>query len=128
MKKCVNPACAVEFQPKNNRQRFCDDECRLRAYKTQSSYKGLATNTVGAMQELRVAADLLAKGYEVFRAVSPACSTDLVIQKDGILLRIEVRTGYYLPKGIQFAQDSFKSDHFAVALPDQIIYRPPLGD
>ena len=46
-----------------------------------------------------MAADLLRRGWEVFRAVSPACSCDLIIHRAGVLLRVEVRTMNYYAKG-----------------------------
>jgi hypothetical protein len=53
----------------------------------------LSTGTAGALSELIVSADLLARGYEVFRALSPSCSCDLIIFRDGRQHRVEVRTG-----------------------------------
>lgn len=55
---------------------------------------GLPTGTTGAIGELRVAVDLMQRGFEVFRAISPSCSCDLAVLHAGGLLRIEVRTGY----------------------------------
>lgn len=52
----------------------------------------ISSSTVGAVGELRVAADLLTKGFEVFRALSPTCSCDLLAMKDGRIIRIECRT------------------------------------
>lgn len=46
-----------------------------------------------------VCADLLLKGYAVFRAVSPACSCDLIVLKDGKLCRVEVTTGHRRDNG-----------------------------
>lgn len=127
-KICSNANCGKEFMPTTNRQRYCSEDCRLQAYKPRPPYQGTAPGTVGAIQELRVSVDLLTKGYEVFRALSPNCSSDLIAMKNNKILRIEVRTGYYRPKGIQFPKDRFKADHFAVVLPDQILYMPPLGE
>ena len=39
--------------------------------------------TTGAIAELVVATDLLGRGYEVFRALSPSCSGDLAVLKNG---------------------------------------------
>lgn len=47
---------------------------------------------MGTLSELVISADLLARGYHVFRAVSPACPFDLVIYKNGRLQRVEVKT------------------------------------
>ena len=84
------------------------------------------------MSELRVAVDLLSKGYEVFRAVSPACSCDLVALREGQLpLRIEVRTANFqlnsratMPR---HSADAGKQDHFAFVLPNSISYEPALN-
>jgi hypothetical protein len=56
---------------------------------------GLNAGTVGAIGELIVSADLLQKGYEVFRALSPSSSCDLaILTKEKKLIRVEVKTGY----------------------------------
>jgi hypothetical protein len=55
---------------------------------------GLATGTVGALSELVVSADLLGKGYAVFRALSPSCPSDLVVLFGKELVTVEVRTAY----------------------------------
>ena len=59
----------------------------------------LKSGETGARSELLVCANLIKRGYEVFRAVSPHCSCDLLVLKSGITERIEVRTGYKLPSG-----------------------------
>ena len=57
----------------------------------------LSSVTVGALNELRVAVDLMTRGYAVFRALSAACETDLVIFKNKEVKLIEVTTGYKFP-------------------------------
>ncbi len=99
---------------------------------------GITTGTMGAIGELRVAAELLSKGYEVFRAVSPACSCDLAVLKNGQLLRIEVRTAPARPTnsrvlavtGIVNNVDKTKSDIAAIISRDggKIEYHPPLPE
>ena len=56
---------------------------------TQIRDKGKA----GAVSELLVCADLLNRGYEVFRSVSQSCSCDIVAYKDSKYIAIEIRTG-----------------------------------
>lgn len=60
----------------------------------KNPYAGtLATGTVGEIGELKVAIDLLSKGFEVFKALSPSASCDIAILKDKTILKtIEVRT------------------------------------
>jgi len=76
--------------------------------------------TTGAVSELVVAADLLRKGYEVFRAMSPACSCDLLINKNGSMKRIEVRSGYRTQDGMARCsfqpRDRGRSDILAIVL------------
>lgn len=55
-------------------------------------YKGKTSGTTGAISELRVAVDLMARGYHIFRAESPHCPCDLVAFRDSQMFKIEVRT------------------------------------
>lgn len=87
----------------------------------------ISTGTKGAIGELSVCADLLSKGYAVFRAVSPHCPCDLVVIKGTQTLRIEVRRGirskgknYLVPK----KDDMGKQDAFAWITPEGIVYSP----
>ena len=58
----------------------------------------IAPATTGAIGELRVCADLMERGYEVFRALSQSRhSCDLVAMRGAFMLRIEVRTGTRRP-------------------------------
>jgi hypothetical protein len=52
----------------------------------------ISASSIGAVAELVVAADLLRRGYEVYRAVSPAASCDLVILREGRAIRVEVKS------------------------------------
>jgi Holliday junction resolvase-like predicted endonuclease len=104
----------------------------VKQYKKRVSlYPGISASTVGAIGELRAAADLLAKGYEVFVAGSPGASCDLVTLRDGVCLRIEVRTAYYTADGgVSYAihpRDRGRQDHYAAILPDRIVYVPELA-
>ena len=51
------------------------------------------TGNIGAEGELRVTVDLMGKGYEVYRAMSPSASVDLIVLKDSKALRVEVTKG-----------------------------------
>lgn len=95
MRICI--ICNKSYTPIRTEQKYCSYDCRLEAArrKYKAGDSGLAKATVGTLAELRVAVDLLLKGYEVFRAVSSACSCDLAILKNGKLLRVEVKTGAY---------------------------------
>lgn len=49
---------------------------------------------VGAANELSVAADLIRRGYDVFRNMSPNGQTDLLAMRDGIVLRVQVKSAH----------------------------------
>jgi hypothetical protein len=128
---CVH--CHRTFFPHSrHKQRFCSVRCRTAdAVRFRSDYKarGIPSGTVGAIAELRVAADLLGKGFEVFRALSQSCSCDLAILRDGKLVRVEVRSGYYKSGDSTtpvVSKREHRADVLAIAMPDQVIYEPSL--
>lgn len=73
--------------------RFCSPACE-RTFRLALNGEGLniASGKIGAVHELWVSADLLARGYEVFRSVSQCASCDLVALRDGQAIRVEVRS------------------------------------
>jgi hypothetical protein len=85
--------------------------------------------TTGAVHELMVAVDLVVRGYEVFRAVSPSCSCDLIALKGGKALRVEVKTGYLNAAGraVCSGNTPSKYDLLAVVTTTEIQYTPSLG-
>ena len=120
-----------------NGQKYCSYECAKLANRRRfkevnpDTLRGKTSATTGAISELRVAIDLLAKGYDVFRALSPNCPCDLAILKDHKLLRIEVRTTHISTSGkmyrtISQTDDKGNIDIYARVLPDKIIYEPEL--
>lgn len=132
--KRICAQCGKELP--SNKRKYCSYECEA-AYlkekykKLNNPFKGKSSATTGAISELRVAVDLMVKGYDVFRALSPSCPCDLAILKDSKLLRIEVRT-----VGISVSGKPYKHtdrhdnpdeiDHYAWVLPDKIMYEPSL--
>jgi hypothetical protein len=67
----------------------------------------LATGTTGAIGELLAAADLMRRGFHVFRALSPHCPSDLIAYSTvpgtpqvGAPLRVQVRTAQISKSGI----------------------------
>ena len=78
---------------------------------------GIPTGTVGAVSELLVAADLLARGAAVFRAMSPSCPCDLAILAGERLLRVEVKTGHVMPSGsLSYGRPTSGFDVLAVVI------------
>lgn len=121
--------CSKSFEPRSGRQahRFCSNTCR-KAYVLKHQRKlnprlNLPTGTVGALQELRVATDLLVRGFHVFRAMSPASPCDLVILKDGQTIRVEVRTAYRgWHNQVHYPKKNIRADLLALCLPEKICY------
>lgn len=129
---CALTECAKPFKSCHPHKLYCSRRCRYNAAKKDflPIYPTLSTGTAGAIGELRVATDLLVKGFEVFRAVSPSCSCDLVTLFQGKPRRVEVRTGHYGKNRIIYCAkpiDTGRYDILAIVLPDNIIYRPDLG-
>lgn len=79
-------------------------------------------HTVGAVCELQVAADLLQRGFHVFRSVSPHAPCDIIIILNGRMFRIEVRAA---KRGVCATHGEY--DCLAAVNPDGFItYSPPL--
>lgn len=98
---CANPACGQSLIRRlaktrgNYRVKYCSNECRSAAWRGTSKFnKALPTGVTGAVNELLVCADLLARGFPVFRAVSPSSPCDAVILVGTKPFRVEVTTGF----------------------------------
>ncbi len=68
-----------------------------------------STGTLGAIHELLAAADLMRRGYHVFRALSPHCPSDLLIYRAGTALRVQVRTAQMPDPASRILQFSLKA-------------------
>lgn len=89
--RCGNPIPpARAYGPQAKSVKYCSVAC------TRPPRVGapVASATTGAISEYIVVVDLLRRGYNVFRAASPACSCDLVVLLSTGIKRIEVRTAY----------------------------------
>ena len=92
---CQNPISAARVR---RHAKSCSYVCTVAFHKSPKlsprhgrPRSGLSTPTVGALAELMVAVDLMRRGYEVFRALSPSASCDLAILGTSGLRRVEVR-------------------------------------
>lgn len=124
--------CGVRFWA-SGQQIFCTSECRIsfRESEKRAINKNipLSSGSVGALAELMVCCDLMIKGYEVFRAVSPSCSSDLIACKGDKSLKIEVRTGTYKITGQVFYPANNIRSHIVAAvthIDQKIHYFPEL--
>jgi hypothetical protein len=130
--------CGKQILPRGKAKLvYCSIECERECMRivTQATYKSrsntaetrLNTCQTGARSELCATCDLMSKGYEVFRALSPSSSCDLVIIKNGGMRRVEVRTAIVgrAPDEISFsttAKDRGRQDIFAGVVGDQVFY------
>jgi len=120
--------CGEPVPPRRERYhaKYCSSACSRKIHKLESTNStGVPPGTVGAIGELRVASDLLMKGYDVFRAMSPSCSCDLIIKRDSSIQRVEVRTGTIKdgkPYCVASHFTSPNADIVARVFPEEIIY------
>lgn len=63
-----------------------------------NGYFGMSSGKIGAIAELVVCADLMRRGYEVFRAMSAASNSDAIAIKNNEIYKFEIRTGNYFVK------------------------------
>ena len=80
----------------------------------------------GAADELIVCADLLSKGYEVFRSVGPNSKADIVarIGSENVVF-IEVRSKFMLVDGTVRVSTAYESDNcdlYAIVVDGQAVY------
>lgn len=131
--------CNNQFLQRRKSQIYCSKKCGkdvliARYYHRQPRAINIPSGTTGAMHELKVAVDLMNNGYNVFRALSPACPCDLAVLIDGRLVLVEVTTGFKLVSGrITHGHlgknDSGKYDILAIVFYDNsIIYRPTIEE
>ena len=95
LKKCED--CGKTFLVRKNSSRTRCAVCKGRRWENGtpdfSCGDDTQTGSIGAVSELLVSSILLAKGYFVFRSVSPNSPFDLIAVKDDKFLIIEVRAG-----------------------------------
>src|SRR6266536_2821533 len=117
--ECANQQCRKTFNPTKSQpqQKFCTTECR--AAVSHAKHRGLSskinTGTTGAMGEILVTYDLMQRGYEVFRSISPTGSCDLLAMKEKAIIRVEVTKGHRYVNALRFpAHDPARYDLLAV--------------
>lgn len=137
MSKCKRCGIVLDVPDENQKKKYCSNQCRRseqkERYAVLNDRANISPGKVGAVAELIVSADLLRKGYEVFRSVSQDCSCDLVILKAGRFIRVEVRTGYVNTDGsVGYAKkpsDVGRSDATAIVLRGRdVVYSCPIDD
>lgn len=140
-RKCAGCGKPISLWRVAHRATFCTNECRNDVYKTRyfgdrstSRFAGLPTGAIGAVHEMVVSVDLMRRGYDVFRALSPSGACDLVAFRGDDLLRVEVKTATRNHKGaVAFggkARTLARGTYDVLAFvfhSGEIVYEPPLG-
>lgn len=132
--------CQTPVWTARGQQRFCSRKCREAAYIVRSTPQharrsglGIPKTTYGAAAELRAAADLMLRGFHVYRAMSPSCPCDLVVWKaDGPVIRVEVKSVVknYVTGAIYRRKNADRNvfDVLCSVSPDEVIYEPPVEE
>lgn len=100
--------CKKKYVTIYSKSRFCSKVCRNKSHNNKYNENQTVTSedvsrsTVGAISELRVCYDLMRRGFDVFRAMSPNSHADVIAIKNNIIYQLEVRTGRYLVGGHLF--------------------------
>lgn len=79
--------CDVSFTPKTSRHLYCS-ECSG----NRRVCKEISTGHLGAWGELSITTDLIKRGWLVFKNVSPNGIFDLVIYRNDLMYKVEVKT------------------------------------
>lgn len=138
MKRCK--FCSRELIGGRKDRKFCDARCaaeyQKKAWRESNPKSATATlqnNTIAEVNEMRVAIDLLRRGFAVYRAAFQGMPCDMVVSPEGNtifgkVLRVEVTTGNRTPKGtiVHPDRDASKYDVLAVVIGDEIFYKPEL--
>jgi hypothetical protein len=108
--------CGAQFRQGSSRTQFGDSP----------DSRWLSSGVKGAISELIVCADLLSKGFEVYRAVSQSSKSDLaIVIQPNTAYRVEVTTGYYsrLGRVVHSSKLASQFDLLAVYVPaDQSLH------
>ena len=131
---CGYKPCGKEFIPGPRQKgiKHCSRKCTRAAENLrrhgEGRSNGLFTGTQGAVGELVAASNLLERGFEVYRSMSPFSSCDLIAMKNGKLIRVEVK---YRTSPIAAGYDvgrhqRSKFDLLVVITPSGVSYRPEI--
>jgi hypothetical protein len=125
----ICPGCEVKFSPLRGTTVYCTPRCRKEHYHKRTCtdlqiFKpySLPPGTVGAIGELIVCSDLLLQGLEVFRAVSPLCSCDLIASNGLETNRVEVKTASMRLGGSYSVLRNGNYDTIAVVIGNRVAY------
>lgn len=129
-RECGQPIQSARAQKKQ--VRFCSDECRGKFWRKQkgSGALGVSSQTVAEIHRLLAAADLMKRGYQVFRALSPDYDCAFVVSVAGQWRLVGVRVGYAGEGGAvplnKPPEGAF--DLLAIVTSLGVFYQPPLEE
>jgi hypothetical protein len=131
MKTCLYCNAPIPDKKLNyGRIKYCSIKCQKESYhkkylesnvpRAHNRNLNIPGGTTGAIHELQVCADLLSRGYHVYRSQSQHAPCDIVIIANDKLLRVEVTTGQKYLKGWSYPPrtDRHKYDVLAIGFPD----------
>ena len=128
IKKICN-SCKKEFFVLNMQRKYCDDCKESYHISVSENFDNLNTGTIGTIQELRVNIDLLKKGFEVFKALSPMCSCDLLVQKEKKIFSVEVKSvSKRSSPGHKYFARKIRANCLAIVFKDKILYNPDVEE
>lgn len=115
--------CSIEFTANSANHIYCNN-CKSR--RNITDMYPVNNVTIGAASEIAASYDLMLKGYDVFRALSPSSMCDLVAIKNNKAIKVEVRSGTYLANGdVTYIKSNRADVVMVVSYPDkQIRYYP----
>lgn len=118
MQKCAREGCLVEFELDKRwpHKKWCSASCgQIHNGQKGLAGSGLSKNKVGGIAELSVCADLLKRGYEVFRNVSSDGKVDVIAIKGKQILDIDIKTGYKVLNGnLLYPKNKIEAKYVAV--------------
>ncbi len=123
--------CGKSFKADRRHYKYCSKQCCKYAHCPPDSERGISKGTIGAIHELQVSVDLLRLGWEVFRAVSPNASCDLIACKGDRAVKVQVTKARISPITGNVSYDSHDGENFdvlAISYVDgKIRYMPSLA-
>ena len=98
---CVQ--CGIGFDARRSCDKFCRSSCAVirgrELYRSKRRFPDLAKSVIGSIHELEIAVDLLARGLDVYRSLTPCNGSDLVAVQGDQMWRVECTTGQKLAGG-----------------------------
>jgi hypothetical protein len=130
-KEC--PVCNKIFSTHRFNQKYCSPECSKS--KPWDSFVDLkfkiSPGTKGTITEFLVCVDLMKRGYNVFRAISPNSPFDIIAVNHQATHRIEITSGNMIGEKLIYNKHNKWKDHFdiiavVILSGNKIIYIPEI--